>query len=127
MFRQSMRFAVSMAMGGAEVAAGTMQVLGGDDVVEFRPRDLRHLLLTFEHSIQGKIPEILGDDEEMQVDTLTRLLRGTSEQDVIKLLTGLQVAMGRLSAEREARERRAVQPTRPRSESERRRQRQHAR
>ena len=66
--------------------------VAGDDIIEIRPRAFRSLLLTFDDSIQGNIPAILGDDEDERVDTLVRLLRGTSEKDLQQLLTALQLA-----------------------------------
>jgi hypothetical protein len=81
-------------------------VVGVGDLFDISPRQFRRLLLIFEDSIQGNIPEILGDDEEERVDTLVRLLRGTSEQDLSTLIGDLQTALTRLDRER----RRAVSP-----------------
>jgi hypothetical protein len=85
---------------GAGAVVDSVRFVAGDDVVEIRPRAFRHLLLTFDDSIQGNIPAILGDDEEERVDTLVTLLRGTSDDDMRELLAALQVALERLAAER---------------------------
>ena len=73
------------------------------------PSQFRRLLLTFEETIQGHIPAILGDDEEERVDTLVRLLRGTSEEDLNTLLESLQTALARLDRERRREERRRAE------------------
>ena len=86
-------------MTGAEVAVDAGKAVGLDDLFDLRPDQFRRLLLTFEDSIQGKIPAILGDDEEERVDTLVRLLRGTSEQDLTVLIGDLQQALIRLHGE----------------------------
>jgi hypothetical protein len=85
---------------GAGAVVDSVRVFTGDDVVEIGPRAFRHLLLTFDDSIQGNIPAILGDDKEERVDTLVTLLRGTSDDDMRELLAALQVAVGRLADER---------------------------
>jgi hypothetical protein len=105
MFGSGLRLMTSMAMAGVEVAVDTGRLVGVD-LFDISPRQFRRLLLTFEDSIQGNIPEILGDDEEERVDTLVRLLRGTSEQDLSTLIGDLQTALTRLDRER----RRAVSP-----------------
>ena len=65
--------------------------------ISIRPESMRRLLLNFEDSIQGKIPEILGDDHEERVETLVRLLAGTTTQDMNELLQALQEALGRMA------------------------------
>jgi len=97
----------AMAMAGVELAVDAGRLVGADALFDIRPRQFRRLLLTFEDSIQGHIPEILGDDEEERVDTLVRLLRGTSEEDLSTLIGDLQTALTRLQRER----RRAVTRT----------------
>jgi len=82
MFGSGLRLMTAMAMAGVELAVDAGRLVGADDLFDIRPRQFRRLLLTFEDSIQGHIPEILGDDEEERVDTLVRLLRGTSEEDL---------------------------------------------
>ena len=83
-------------------------------VVEIRPRALRQALLVFQSSVQGRIPEILGDDPEERVETLVALLDGTSEDDLNKLLTAAFEALRRL--EDDKRERRAGRRERLRRE-----------
>jgi hypothetical protein len=95
-----LRIVRSLGFLGAELAVDASRVVGLDDLVDIRPRQFRRLLLTFDESIQGRIPEILGDDEEERVDTLVRLLQGTSEADLTALIGSLQVALGRLYDER---------------------------
>jgi hypothetical protein len=114
MFGSGLRLVTAMAMTGVEVAVDAGRVVGADALFDIRPRQFRRLLLTFEDSIQGNIPEILGDDEEERVDTLVRLLRGTSEQDLSTLIGDLQTALTRLHDERRRTVRkRRVPPSRP--------------
>ncbi len=108
MFHEGMRFASSLAMTTTEIVVESARVLGGDDLIEIRPRKFRSLLLTFEDSIRGQIPEILGDDEAERVDTLVSLLRGTSEEDLAKLINALQQALTRLDEEEGRAARRAA-------------------
>jgi hypothetical protein len=100
MFGSGLRFMTSMAMAGVEVAVDAGRLVGGDDLFDIRPRQFRRLLLTFEDSVRGRIPEILGDDEDERVDTLVRLLRDTSEKDLSTLIGDLQTALTRLDRER---------------------------
>lgn len=100
MLGAGLRLVTSLAMAGAEIAVDAGRLIGGDDLVDVRPRQFRRLLLTFDDSIQGRIPEILGDDEEERVDTLVRLLRGTSDADLRALIGALQFALERLHDER---------------------------
>jgi hypothetical protein len=100
-----LRFVTSLTMAGVEVMVDAGRLVGGDDLFELRPRQIRRLLLTFEDSIQGRIPEILGDDEEERVETLMHLLRGTSDEDLAMLLGSLQVALRRLEEDRPRRAR----------------------
>jgi hypothetical protein len=102
-------------MAGVEVAVDAGRLVGADDLFDLRPRQFRRLLLTFEDSIQGKIPEILGDDEEERVDTLVRLLRGTSEEDLSTLIGDLQTALTRLDRERRRTGRRTERSRLPRA------------
>jgi hypothetical protein len=95
-----MRLARSVAMAGAEIAVDTGRLVGADELFDVSPRQFRRLLLTFEDSVQGRIPQILGDDEEERVETLVRLLRGTSEEDMTTLIGDLQIALTRLERER---------------------------
>jgi hypothetical protein len=96
MLGAGLRMARSFAFLGAELAVDASRLVGLDDLVDIRPRQFRRLLLTFDESIQGRIPEILGDDEEERVETLVRLLRGTSEKDLTALVGSLQAALTRL-------------------------------
>lgn len=96
----------SFALAGAELAVETGRLVGADDLFDVEPHQFRRLLLTFEETIQGQIPAILGDDEEERVDTLVRLLHGTSEEDLNVLLHSLQAALRRLERERHRDERR---------------------
>lgn len=52
--------ASSLAMLGAEAIIDSVRVVAGDDLVEIRPRTLRHLILTFDDSIQGQYPRHPG-------------------------------------------------------------------
>lgn len=100
MFGPGLRLIRSFALAGAELAVDVGRTAGADDLFDIEPHQFRRLLLTFDETIQGQIPEILGDTEEERVDTLVRLLRGTSEDDLNKLLESLQVALRRLDRER---------------------------
>jgi hypothetical protein len=93
MLGSGLRLMTSMAMAGVEVAVDAGRLVGADDLFDLRPRQIRRLLLSFEDSIHGNIPEILGEDEEERVDTLVRLLRGTSEKDLSTLIGDLQTAL----------------------------------
>jgi hypothetical protein len=66
--------------------------------VDIPARPLREVLLAFRSSIQGRIPEILGDDEEERIETLVVLLDGTSEDDLKTLLQAAAEALSRLEA-----------------------------
>jgi hypothetical protein len=90
------RLVSSLAVLGAEVTMDAGRLIGVDDLCDVRPRQFRRLLLALEESIQGRIPEILGDDAEERVETLVRLLLGTSEKDLTVLVGDLQVALTRL-------------------------------
>ena len=94
-----MRLLSSLTLATGEIVADSARVILGDDAIEIRPRQFRRLLLSFEDSIRGKIPEILGDDEEERIDTLVSLLRGTSQQDMTDLIGALQEALNRLAEE----------------------------
>lgn len=50
----------------------------------------------FQSSVQGRIPEILGDDPEERVETRVALLDGTSEDDCNALLDAGFEALRRL-------------------------------
>ena len=65
-------------------------------VVKIPPRALRQGLLTFQSSIQGRIPEILGDDEDERIDTLVALLADTSEEDLNAVISAAVEALNRL-------------------------------
>ncbi|HVW34757.1 MAG TPA: hypothetical protein VHL53_19650 [Acidimicrobiia bacterium] len=106
MYRSGLRFITSVAMAGVEVAVDAGRAVGLEDLFDIRPRQFRRLLLTFEETIQGNIPAILGDDEEERIDTMVRLLRGTSEKDLTQLIGALQEALNRLEAEKRRDERR---------------------
>ena len=114
MLGPGLRLFRSFALAGAELAVEAGRLVGADDLFDIEPRQFRRLLLTFEETIQGQIPEILGDDEEERVATLVRLLRGTSEEDLNSLLESLQKALVRLDRERRRDERRAAREDRAR-------------
>ncbi|MEW6474260.1 MAG: hypothetical protein AB1679_18570 [Actinomycetota bacterium] len=65
-------------------------------VVKIPPRALRHGLLTFQSSIHGRIPEVLGEDEEERIETLVALLDGTSEEDLNTVISAAVEALNRL-------------------------------
>jgi hypothetical protein len=100
MLDAGLRLVRSLAVLGAEVTVDAGRLIGADDLFDIRPRQFRRLLLTLDDSIQGRIPQILGDDEEERVETLVRLLRGTSEKDLSVLIGDLQEALIRLHHER---------------------------
>ena len=100
MIGPGLRLFRSLALAGAELAVETGRLVGADELFDLEPRQFRRLLLTFEETIQGHIPAILGDDEEERVDTLVRLLRSTSDEDLTALLESLQTALARLDRER---------------------------
>ena len=87
------------AIGGEAMLDATSLVVDPGDCMTISPRSFRRLFLTFEESIQGKIPEILGEDEGERLETLVRLLRGTSPEDMNKLLSSFQGALVRLAQE----------------------------
>jgi hypothetical protein len=101
--RPGLRFANALAMTSAEMLVDAGRIVGADDLFDLRPRQIRRLLLSFDESIQGRIPEILGDDEEERVETLVRLLRGTSPGDLTILIGSLQEALRRLEEDRRPR------------------------
>ena len=108
MLGPGLRLFRSFALAGAELAVDLGRVVGADELFDVEPRQFRRLLLTFEEVIQGQIPEILGDDDEERVETLTRLLRGTSAEDLNSMLEALQKALVRLDRERRRDERRVA-------------------
>jgi hypothetical protein len=112
MLGSGLRLMTSMAMAGVEMAVDAGRLVGADELFDLQPGQFRRLLLTFEGSIQGKIPAILGDDEEERVDTLVRLLRGTSERDLSVLIGDLQTALTRLEDERRDRRSQRREPRR---------------
>ena len=72
-------------------------------IVDIPPRPLRQALLALRPSMQGRIPEILGDDEEERIETLMALLDGSSEDDLNALLAAAVEALSRLEAEKRCR------------------------
>lgn len=100
MFGEGFRMASSVASLAAEAVVDSARVVCGDHMVDVPPRTVRSVLLTFEDSIQGRIPEILGDDEDERIDTVVSLLRGSSEEDLSELIGVLQLALTRLADER---------------------------
>jgi hypothetical protein len=108
MLGPGLRLFRAFALTGAELAVDVGRAVGADELFDVEPHQFRRLLLTFEETIQGQIPEILGDTEEERADTLVRLLRGTSEEDLNTLLESLQVALRRLDRERRRDERRTM-------------------
>jgi len=107
MIGPGLRLLRSFALAGAERRWRVGRAVGADDLFDIEPHQFRRLLLTFEDTIQGQIPEILGDTEEERVDTLVRLLRGTSEEDLNTMLEALQIALRRLDRERRRDEQRS--------------------
>ena len=101
-----LRLMTSLGLSSAEVMVDAGRAFAGDDGFDVRPHQFRRLLLSFEESIQGRIPDILGEDEEERVDTLVRLLRGTSERDLHELIGSLSLALERLHAEEDRADRR---------------------
>jgi hypothetical protein len=85
-------------------------------LVDIPARPLRRALLTFRSSIQGRIPEILGDDEEERIETLVVLLDGTSEEELNMLLTAASEALSRLEADKRLQSARRSRSTRRRSD-----------
>lgn len=57
-------------------------------------------MLTFESSIQGRFLHIFGDAEPERVDTLVRLPRGSTTEDLNQLARITQQAIVRLHADR---------------------------
>ena len=92
MLDAGLRLAASFGTLGVEAAFDSLRTLAD-------PRDLltsvriRRLLLTLQDSIQGRIPEILGDTEEEQVDTLVTLLEGTDDEQLDELMHVFQLAL----------------------------------
>jgi len=82
-------------------------------LVDLPARPLREVLLAFRSSIQGRIPEILGDDEEERIETLVVLLDGTSEDDLNVLLQAATEALSRLEVRRRDRASRSRRDRRP--------------
>ena len=80
---------------GAAVTRSTQGVLG-DDVVHLSPQALRDLMLTVEGSIQGHFLEMLGQDEAERVETMVRLLEGSTTEDLNQLARITQQAVMRL-------------------------------
>ena len=85
-------------------------------IVDIPPRPLRRALLTFRSSIQGRIPQILGDDEEQRIETLVALLDGTSEEELNVLLAAAAEALSRLEADKRFRSSRRDRSNRRRRE-----------
>ena len=69
-------------------------------IVEIPPRSVRQLLFTFRWSIQGRIPEILGENKKERIETLVVLLDGTSEDELNTILEAASEALRRLEAQR---------------------------
>lgn len=80
---------------GAAVTRSASEILG-DDVVEVSPQVMRDLMLSVERSIHGRFLEILGDDEAERVDTMGRLLEGSTVEDLNELVRVTQQAVIRL-------------------------------
>ena len=113
MFAEGLRFASSLALLTAEAVADSARILGGESLVDLPPSQIRSLLLTFEKSIQGQIPDILGRDHDERVDTAVRLLRGSDEEDLNELIGILQDALAQLHDE-QAHQSRSRRPRRQR-------------
>lgn len=69
---------------GSVLVDGTQDVLGED--IKPNPGAMRQLLLSMEGSIHGRIPEILGADETERVETVTRFLNGTTDDEINEIL-----------------------------------------
>ena len=87
---------------------------GPGRLVDIPVRPLRRVL--FRSSIQGRIPEILGDDEEKRIETLMVLLDGTSGEELNLLLTAASEALNRLEADKRLRSSVRSRSTRRRSD-----------
>lgn len=85
-----------------ELAMGSYRTVTGRDI-RIPPRLLRQLITTFDASFQGRIPRILGDDEQERVDNLKIVLRGASERDLNMLISDLQRALAELDPDRQTR------------------------
>jgi hypothetical protein len=84
----------SVAMSaGAVVVDGVQTALDGE--IKPHPARMRELLLTMEGSVHGRIPDILGNDEEQRIDTILRFLTGASEEDMNEILRLTMIAIGR--------------------------------
>ena len=68
----------------------------GDDFVDVSPQVMRDLMLSVDGSIQGRFLEILGEDEAERVDTMARLLEGSTVEDLNQLVRVTQQAVVRL-------------------------------
>ena len=97
MIDQAFRLLRSLTEATGEMVVDATSIVIPGDYISIPPRTLRRLLLHFEDSIQGRIPEILGDDREERVQTLVRLLDGTTTRDMDELLEAMQEALARLA------------------------------
>lgn len=80
---------------GAAVTRSASEILG-DDFVDVSPQVMRDLMLSVDGSIQGRFLEILGEDEAERVDTMARLLEGSTVEDLNQLVRVTQQAVVRL-------------------------------
>lgn len=94
--RRLSRFASPFLLFGADMAVESLDYFTGERP-ELRPGDMRRLVLTFANSIQGKLPELLGDDDAERVATLKTVLHGTSDDDLIELMSLLQSVLAERS------------------------------
>lgn len=84
----------SVAMSaGAVVVDGVQTTLAGD--IKPRTATMRELLLAMEGSVHGRIPDILGDDEEERIATILRFLQGAGEDDLNEILRLTMIAIER--------------------------------
>ena len=87
----------SVAMSaGTVVVEGVHTALDGD--VKPSPGPMRELLLAMEGSIHGRIPDILGADEEERVATIVRFLEGTKDEDLNEILRLTMIGIERAQA-----------------------------
>lgn len=90
------RAAMDLALGVGSTVTRSSQTVLGDDAVCLSPEELRNLMLTFESSIRGRLLHIFGDNEAERVDTLVRLLQGSTSEDLNELARITQQAVVRL-------------------------------
>ena len=90
-------FAASLACSTGSVVVDGAQTVLGDDIKP-NPSSMRSLLLSMEGSVHGRIRMILGDDEQEQVATMVRFLRGADQEELNALMGLVQVAIAEVNA-----------------------------